>query len=158
MTVFPKYSALELTNILADETQPPDGITDYSYETQIKHTKLGWKVNSYLFQSKLRSQFLDESSSKIISRIGYLNWVVAALIIAFSLSTNHQLFLLILVLYPFFTMSGLLDNSIILILIAAVSLSSFKFTNVYFISGFIVFMLAYFISKLQFELFKKEFG
>jgi len=156
MTAFPKYSDLEITNILVDETQFPKGINEHAYETQIKHTKLKWKINPYLFQSKLQRQFLDENSLKIISRIGYLNWIVVALIIVFSLLTNHQLFLLILLLYPFFKTSGLLDNGIILILMAAVLLLSFKFTNVYFIFGFIVFMLAYSISKLQLELFKKR--
>src|SRR6185312_2222972 len=156
MTGLPKYSELELFSILADDTALPNGIDEYSYETRIKQTKLNWKVNPFLFHSKLISEILDESSSNIIRRIGYLNWIVVALIVAFSLYYNHHMLLLILLLYSFFTGSGMLDNSIILILGIIVSLLSFKFTNVYFISVFIVFMLAYFISKVQFELFKKK--
>jgi hypothetical protein len=152
-----KYSDTELFGILAGDVQLPNGIDEYSYETSIKPNKsLKWKVNPFLFSSKLRSQLLDESSAKIINRIGYLNWIVVILIVTFSFFTNHHLFLLILLVYPFFKTSGLLDNGVILILTATVSLLSFKFTNIYFISGFIVYMLAYFISKLQFELLKKR--
>jgi hypothetical protein len=72
-----KYSDTELFGILADDVQLPNGIDEYSYETWIKSNKsLKWKVNPFLFSSKLRSQLVDESSAKIIKRIGYLNWIV----------------------------------------------------------------------------------
>ena len=151
------YSDIELFGILYGDVQLPKGINEYSYETQIKNNKsIKWKVNSFLFLSKQRNQILDDSSAKMINRIGYLNWIVIILILAFSFFTNHHLFLLILLIYPFFTTSGTLDNGVILTLTAAVALLSFKFININFISGFIVYMSAYFISKLQFELLKKR--
>ena len=158
MTISPKYSEIELFNILQEETSIPISISEHCYETQLKNNSaLKWRVNGFLFKPKLRNQLLAEDAKKKINLINYLNWVVVISIVIFSIFTNHYMDLWILLLYPFFMPSGLTDYWIVITNSAILLTLSFKFDfhTHYFILLVCVFISAFLISKMQFSIFKK---
>ena len=121
----PRYNQNELMNILLDKTPIiPQKIDENIFEQQIKsYENIKWRINPHLFSSKkLYQLLLSKKKQSYMVRLNRLNWIVAILITTYSIWGSDYYILMMLIIYPFFLTSGILDHWIVVF-------NSFYFTR-----------------------------
>src|SRR5579862_7356655 len=82
----PKYSELEVQNIMESSTPFPGAIPESVYEKQLReNSKLKWTINPFLARENRLNLILSPDVVKKWVLLKRLNWVIALLIVSFSL-------------------------------------------------------------------------
>ena len=155
----PKYSIIELGQILDKDPILPKTIDELIFEKELKNnTNLKWRINPYLQRKAFNKLFLSQKEQRRLKILTSFNWLFAFIILGLSLWTKDFTLLTALLVYPLFLKSGLLDhwivifNSCVLLAIEFI----FRFHNHYFALIFVTFITAYLISRLKFEILEKS--
>ncbi|HSZ34450.1 MAG TPA: hypothetical protein VK772_14135 [Puia sp.] len=161
MAIFrpPKYSEIEVQNIMESSQPLPDSIPESVYEKRLRdNSKLKWCINPFLARENKLNLFLSPAVVKKWLLLKKLNWVIALLIIAFSLFMKDNRILWGLLIFPNFMASGLFSirNMIFLITIIYTSQFWFGFHSQLVLYFVIIILVTYILSKITFDFVEKN--
>jgi hypothetical protein len=159
MSKLPKYSELEVQNIMESSQSLPNSIPESVYEKRLRdNSKLKWCINPFLARENKLNLFLSPDVVKKWLLLKRLNWVIAFLTIALSIFTKDYRILWGLLIFPSFMSSGILSHWIIIFnLVLLVSLQNWLGIYPHFIWYIVlIILLTYILSKITYELLEKN--
>jgi hypothetical protein len=155
----PKYSELEVQNIMESSQALPEGIPESVYEHQLRdNSKLKWTINPFLARENRLNLIL---SADIVAKwrlLKRLNWVIALLIVVFSIWMNDPRILWGLLILASFTVSGMISIRTMVSIMVLIYASQYRLGYhsklvMYFI---IIIAVTYILSKMAFDFAGKK--
>jgi hypothetical protein len=124
----PKYSELELQNILESSQALPDSIPESVYEKRIRdNSKLKWCINPFLARENKLNLFLGPAVVKKWLLLKRLNWVIAFLIVVLSTVIKDYILCFIFSLQYWLAFSGHLFLYMVIIILVTYILSKITY-------------------------------
>jgi len=156
--IVPKYSLIELEEIIYSEPILPEDLSEQTFNEEIKtNSRLKWKFNLSLFKPKAVNLVLNDELQTKVKKLRSFNWIIAIFVIVNSLWVQDYKLLLTLCFIPFIKPGFIGHGTFLVLAIISVGLKTWiGISNNYFWFFFLVLSPVFILNRLIQEFIERS--